>query len=95
MQLQSEQRPTIGYVVSTWPRLSQTFVAARAKVEEHFSIDRGASRLLELFAPSLQKGFRPAQSLWPISLPGPMKRLAELKDAPEGRGRGRVKSCLN
>jgi glycosyltransferase involved in cell wall biosynthesis len=23
---QSEQRPTIGYVVSTWPRLSQTFV---------------------------------------------------------------------
>src|SRR5947209_14685014 len=26
MQLQPEQRPTIGYVVSTWPRLSQTFV---------------------------------------------------------------------
>jgi len=26
MQYQPEQRPTIGYVVSTWPRLSQTFV---------------------------------------------------------------------
>ncbi len=26
MPLQLERRPTIGYVVSTWPRLSQTFV---------------------------------------------------------------------
>src|SRR2546429_1560103 len=26
MHLPAEQKPTIGYVVSTWPRLSQTFV---------------------------------------------------------------------
>src|SRR2546425_7864830 len=26
MHLPPEQKPTIGYVVSTWPRLSQTFV---------------------------------------------------------------------
>jgi len=75
MHLPPEQKPTIGYVASTWPRLSQTFVVARAKVEERFSIDRGANRLLELFAPSIQKGFRPAPSLWPISLPAQMKRL--------------------
>ena len=79
MQLQPEQKPTIGYVVSTWPRLSQTFVAARAKVQERFSIDRGANRLLELFAPSMQKGSRPAQSLWPISLPARIKRLPSLR----------------
>ena len=27
MQLQPEQEPKIGYVVSTWPRLWQTFVS--------------------------------------------------------------------
>jgi len=75
MHLPPEHRSTIGYVANTWPRLSQTFVVARAKVEERFSIDRGADRLLELFAPSIQKGFRPAPSLWPISLPAQMKRL--------------------
>ena len=33
MQLQPEQGPTIGYVVSTWPRLSQTFVLNEILVE--------------------------------------------------------------
>ncbi len=79
MQLQPEQRPTIGYVVSTWPRLSQTFVAARAKVEERCSIDRSAERLLQLFVPAMEMPFRPAQSLWPILLPARMKRLSTLR----------------
>jgi len=95
MHLPPEQRPTIGYVVSTRPRLSQTFVAARAKIEERFSIDRSAERLLELFAPSVQKGFRPAKSLWPILLPARVKRLPNFKDGPEDRGGERVERCLN
>src|SRR5213592_4897547 len=35
MQYQPEQRPTIGYVVSTWPRLSQTFVLNEILALEH------------------------------------------------------------
>src|SRR5437762_11015863 len=94
-----ECAPAVGYIVNTWPRLSQTFVlneilaveqrgvslrifsikdprrepvnakvakvrapvadlrdrlarAARAKIEERFSIERSAERLLDLFFPS-------------------------------------------
>jgi len=95
MPLQPEQGPTIGYVVSMWPRLSQTFVAARAKVEERFSIDRSAERLLELFVPAMEMRFRPAQSLWPVWLAARAETPAEPKDDPEDRGGGRAKPCLN
>src|SRR2546425_1647288 len=69
--------------------------AARAKVEERFSIDRSAERLLELFVPAMEMPFRPAQSLSPILLPTQPETAVELKDDPEDRGGGRVETCLN
>ena len=52
MQFQSERRPAIGYVVSTWPRLSQPFVLNEIlALEQWFSIDRSVERLLDLFVP--------------------------------------------
>ena len=52
MQLQPEQRPKIGYVVSTWPRLSQPFALNEIfPSEQWFSIDRSVERLLDLFVP--------------------------------------------
>ena len=103
MQLQPEQGQKIGSVVSTGPRFSQTYVhlrdrvarAARAEVEERFSINRSAERLLDLFVPAMEMRFRPAQSLWPILLPVRDETAAELKDDPEDRGGGRVEPCLN
>ena len=41
MQLPPEQKPTIGYVVSTWSQLSQTFVS-----NEILALERSRPKLL-------------------------------------------------
>jgi hypothetical protein len=48
----SESPPTVGYVVSRWPRLSpacRLAQAARRTIEAHFAIERNSMELVTLF----------------------------------------------